>query len=129
MLRVIASISERTPMKVKATFIGVHAVGRAFAGRQDEYVRLDCDEMIPAVAADGLKELVDVFCDPGFFIVEDTDRIVTGASRYGLRPKIHANELAISGGVQIGVKHGALSVDHLKRIGEEEIAIEVRIRQ
>ena len=73
--------------------------------------------------AEGLAEFVDVFCDAGFFTVEDTDRILTAASRYGLRPKIHANELAISGGVQIGVKHGALSVDHLERIGEEEIAL------
>ena len=123
MLRVIARIAESTPMKVKATFLGAHAVGRAFAGRQDEYVSLVCDEMIPAVAAEGLAEFVDVFCDAGFFTVEDTDRILTAASRYGLRPKIHANELAISGGVQIGVKHGALSVDHLERIGEEEIAL------
>lgn len=123
MLRVIARIAESTPMKIKATFLGAHAVGRAFAGRQDEYVSLVCDEMIPAVAAEGLADFVDVFCDAGFFTVEDTDRILTAASRYGLRPKIHANELAISGGVQIGVKHGALSVDHLERIGEEEIAL------
>ncbi|MDE5666231.1 MAG: imidazolonepropionase [Duncaniella sp.] len=123
MLRVIARIAESTPMKVKATFLGAHAVGRAFAGRQGEYVDLVCNEMIPAVAAEGLAEFVDVFCDAGFFTVEETDRILTAGAHYGLRPKIHANELAVSGGVQVGVKHNALSVDHLERIGEEEIAI------
>lgn len=123
MLRVIARIAESTPMKVKATFLGAHAVGRAYTGRQSEYVDLVCREMIPAVAAEGLAEFVDVFCDEGFFTVEETDRILTAASRYGLRPKIHANELAVSGGVQVGVAHGALSVDHLERIGDEEIAL------
>lgn len=123
MLRVIARIAESTPMKVKATFLGAHAVGRAYAGRQGEYVDLVCNEMIPAVAAEGLAEFVDVFCDSGFFTVEETDRILTSGAHYGLRPKIHANELAVSGGVQVGVRHKALSVDHLERIGDEEIAI------
>ena len=126
MLRVIARIAESTPMKVKATFLGAHAVGRAYTGRQSEYVDLVCREMIPAVAAEGLAEFVDVFCDEGFFTVEETDRILTAASRYGLRPKIHANELAVSGGVQVGVAHGALSVDHLERIGDEEITLLAR---
>lgn len=121
MLRVIRRIAETTPMKVKATFLGAHAVGRAYAGRQSDYVSLVCDEMIPAAAAEGLADFVDVFCDAGFFTVEDTDRILTAAARYGMRPKIHANELAVSGGVQIGVAHNALSVDHLERIGDEEI--------
>ena len=84
---------------------------------------LVCDEMIPAAAAEGLADFVDVFCDAGFFTVEDTDRILTAAARYGMRPKIHANELAVSGGVQIGVAHKALSVDHLERIGDEEIEL------
>lgn len=123
MLRVIARIAESTPMRVRATFLGAHAVGRAYKGRQDEYVTLVCDEMIPAVAAEGLADFVDVFCDEGFFTVEDTDRILTAAARHGLRPKIHANELAVSGGVQVGVAHGALSVDHLERIGDEEIEL------
>ena len=105
MLRVIARIAESTPLKVKATFLGAHAVGRAYAGRQGDYVDLVCNEMIPAVAAEGLAEFVDVFCDAGFFTVEETDRILTAGAHYGLRPKIHANELAVSGGVQVGVKH------------------------
>lgn len=123
MLRVIARIKEATPAAVKATFLGAHAVGREYAGRRGDYVDMLISEMLPAVAAEGLAEYVDVFCDEGFFTVEDTDKILTAAARYGLRPKIHANELAISGGVQVGVAHKALSVDHLERIGEDEIAI------
>lgn len=123
MLRVIARIASSTPMKVKLTFLGAHAVGRAFVGRQGDYVDHVCKEMLPAIASEGLAEFVDVFCDEGFFTVEDTDKILTAAARYGLRPKIHANELAVSGGVQVGVAHKALSVDHLERIGEDEIAL------
>ncbi|MDE6119466.1 MAG: amidohydrolase family protein, partial [Muribaculaceae bacterium] len=105
------------------TFLGAHAVGRAFAGRQKEYVDMLCDDMLPAVAAEGLARFVDVFCDEGFFTPEQTDQILSEAARFGMRPKIHANELAVSGGVQVGVKHGALSVDHLERITEHEISL------
>lgn len=123
MLRVARRIREATPAIVRTTFLGAHAVGRAYAGRQDEYVSLVCREMIPAVAAEGLADFVDVFCDEGFFTPAETSRILEAAAEYGIRPKIHANELAVSGGVQTGVAHGALSVDHLERIGEEEIAL------
>ena len=123
MLRVIARIAESVPMRVRATFLGAHAVGRAYAGRQADYVDMLIRDMLPAVAAEGLAEFVDVFCDQGFFTPEETDRILQAAARYGLRPKIHANELAVSGGVQVGVAHGALSVDHLERIGAEEIEL------
>ncbi|MDE6051719.1 MAG: imidazolonepropionase [Paramuribaculum sp.] len=123
MLRVIARIAESVPMHVRATFLGAHAVGRAYAGRQADYVDMLIRDMLPAVAAEGLAEFVDVFCDRGFFTPEETDRILQAAARYGLRPKIHANELAVSGGVQVGVAHGALSVDHLERIGAEEIEL------
>ena len=121
MLRVIRRIKESVPIEVRATFLGAHAVGRAYRGRQSEYVDLICDEMLPAVAAEGLADFVDVFCDSGFFTVEETARILDCASRFGLVPKIHANELAISGGVQVGVSHNALSVDHLENTGAEEI--------
>ena len=123
MLRVIARIAESVPMHVRTTFLGAHAVGRAYAGRQADYVDMLIRDMLPAVAAEGLAEFVDVFCDQGFFTPEETDRILQAAARYGLRPKIHANELAVSGGVQVGVAHGALSVDHLERIGAEEIEL------
>ena len=121
MLRVIKRIKETSPITVKANFLGAHAVGRAYKGRQSEYVDLVCNEMLPAVAAEGLADYVDVFCDSGFFTVEETDRILTKAAEYGITPKIHANELEVSGGVQIGVKHNALSVDHLEKTTEAEI--------
>lgn len=123
MLRVIARIAETVPAHVRATFLGAHAVGRAYAGRQQDYVDMLVAEMLPAVAAEGLAEFVDVFCDAGFFTPAQTAQILEAAARYGMRPKIHANELAVSGGVQTGVAHGALSVDHLERIGDEEIAL------
>ncbi len=121
MLRVIRRIKETSPLIVKATFLGAHAVGREYVGRQDEYVRLVCEEMIPAVAAQGLADYVDVFCDKGFFTVEQTAAILEKAAEFGLRPKIHANELEISGGVQVGVEHDALSVDHLEQTADAEI--------
>ena len=123
MLRVIARIAESTPMHVRATFLGAHAVGRAYAGHQQEYVEMLCREMLPAVAAEGLADFVDVFCDAGFFTTEQTDQILSVSARYGLRPKIHANELAVSGGVQVGVAHNSISVDHLERIEDEEIRL------
>lgn len=121
MLRVIRRIKGNVPIIIKATFLGAHDVGRAYRGRQAEYVRLVCSEMIPAVAAEGLAEFVDVFCDQGFFTTEETAAIMEAGAKYGLRPKIHANELAVSGGVQVGVSHNALSVDHLERTTQAEI--------
>lgn len=121
MLRVIRRIRETSPVTVKATFLGAHAVGRAYAGRQSDYVNLVCDEMLPAVVRENLADYVDVFCDEGFFTNEETSRILDKASGYGLKAKIHANELAVSGGVQTGVEHGALSVDHLERTTANEI--------
>ena len=121
MLRVIKRVKETSPAIIKSTFLGAHAVGRAFSGRQEEYVDLVCEEMIPAVASQGLAEYVDIFCDEGFFTPEQTARILETGVNHGLIPKIHANELSCSGGVQVGVAHGALSVDHLERTGEAEI--------
>ena len=122
MLRVIRRMAEESPMTIRATFLGAHAVARDYIGRQAEYVDLICREMIPAVAAEGLADFVDVFCDRGFFTPEETARMLECGAKYGMRPKIHANELAASGGIQVGVAHGALSVDHLEFTGEEEIA-------
>ncbi|MBQ3243630.1 MAG: imidazolonepropionase [Bacteroidaceae bacterium] len=120
-LRVIRRIKESAPIEVRATFLGAHAVGRAYKGRQSEYVEHVCNDMIPAVAAEGLADYVDVFCDRGFFTPEETARIIEIGSRFGLRAKIHANELAVSGGVEVGVAHDALSVDHLESMGDEQI--------
>ena len=120
-LRVIRRIRETAPLEVRATFLGAHAVGRAYRGRQSEYVEHVCNDMIPAVAKEGLADYVDVFCDRGFFTPEETAKIIETGARYGLRAKIHANELAVSGGVEVGVEHGALSVDHLESMGDEQI--------
>lgn len=122
MLRVIKRIAAETDLTVRSSFLGAHAVPADFKSDQDGYVRLVIEEMLPAVAAEGLADFIDVFCDRGFFTVEQTDRILEAGAKYGLRPKIHANELDYSGGVQAGVRHGALSVDHLEFIGEEELA-------
>ncbi len=121
MLRVIRRIKESMPMEVKATFLGAHAVARQYIGRQAEYVNMVCDEMLPAVADQGIAEFVDVFCDKGFFTIDETRRIMRKGASYGLKAKIHANELDVSGGVQLGVEEGAMSVDHLERMGSAEI--------
>ncbi len=122
MLRVIKRLQREMPqVEIRSTFLGAHAVGRAYAGRQGEYVDHVIADLLPAMA--GEADFVDVFCDKGFFTVEETDSILAAAKPLGLCPKIHANELDCSGGVQVGVKHGAMSVDHLERIGDEEIAL------
>lgn len=119
MLRVIRRIRDAVPAVIKSTFLGAHAVARGM--QRSDYVRKVCEEMIPAVAAEGLADFADVFCEEGFFTPEDTAQILETAARYGLRPKLHANQLAVSGGVQVGVAHGALSVDHLERTTQAEI--------
>lgn len=122
MLRVIRRLKEETPLLIKSTFLGAHAVPADYRGRQTEYVNMIINEMIPLVASEELADYIDVFCDKGFFTVEDTDRMLNAGMKYGLRAKIHANELDRSGGVQVGVKYNALSVDHLECLGEEEIS-------
>jgi len=122
MLRVIRKLQENSPLIIRANFLGAHAVPLAYKGKQKEYVNLIINEMIPMVSAEELADFIDVFCDKGFFTVEETERILMQGIKYGLRPKIHANELDYSGGVQVGVKYNALSVDHLEYTGDEEIA-------
>jgi len=121
MLRVIKSLKEESELTIRATFLGAHAVPMEYRGRQSEYVDLIINEMLPRVGEEKLADFIDVFCDKGFFTVEETDRMLAAGAKYGLIPKIHANELDYSGGIQIGVKHKALSVDHLEYTGEEEI--------
>jgi imidazolonepropionase len=121
MLRVIRKIKESSPLEVKATFLGAHAVPLEYMGRRPDYVDLVINEMIPVVASEQLADYIDVFCDEGFFTTVDTERILMAGLKYGLTAKIHANELAFSGGVQVAVKYNALSVDHLERSGDDEI--------
>lgn len=120
MLRVIRRMKENAPIAVKSNFLAAHAFPRNYLDNHEGYVDLIVNEMIPLVAGEGLADFIDVFCDEGFFTVEQTDRMLEAGCRYGLRPKIHANELALSGGVQVGVKYNALSVDHLEHIGQAE---------
>lgn len=119
MLRVIKRMKEASPAKIMSTFLGAHAVARGMT--QEQYVSLIIDEMIPEVGRQRLADFVDVFCDRGFFTPEETGRILEAAAAWSMRPKIHADELASSGGVVVGVKHGALSVDHLESMTEETI--------
>jgi imidazolonepropionase len=121
MLRVIKRLKESTPAEIKSTFLGAHAIPEEYKSNPDKYVDLVINEMIPAVAGEGLADYIDVFCDRGFFSVRQTERILEQGVQYGLVPKIHANELDFSGGVHTGVKYSALSVDHLEFTGDEEI--------
>ncbi|MBO7459396.1 MAG: imidazolonepropionase, partial [Bacteroidales bacterium] len=121
LLRVIRRMKENSPMTIKSNFLGAHGIPMEYRGHQEDYVDLVINEMIPLVAAEDLADFIDVFCDKGFFTVEDTERILMAGIKYGMRPKIHANEMAVSGGVQVGVKYGAISVDHLEQMGKEEI--------
>ena len=117
MLRVIDRIKRTSPVLVRATFLGAHAVGPGYS--HEEYVGAVCN-MMPEAAS--LADFVDIFCERGFFTVDDAERILSCGERHGLRGKIHANQLSCSGGVQIGVRCGALSVDHLEQTGPDEIA-------
>jgi len=121
MLRVIKRIRESSPIEVRSTFLGAHAVPDEYRGRREEYIDVIINEMIPVVASEQLADFIDVFCDTGFFTVEETEQILMAGLKYGLISKIHANELDFSGGVQTGVKYGALSVDHLESSGSDEI--------
>jgi len=121
MLRVARRIGRATPLKVKTTFLGAHAVPKEMTRK--DYLALVTDEMIPAVAAEKLADYIDVFCEQGFFSPDETERVVEAGKKFGMKPRIHANQLHRSGGVQVGVKTGAISVDHLETIGQEEIEI------
>ena len=121
MLRVIRRIKEEAGIAVRSTFLAAHAIPAEYKANPDGYVDLIVKEMIPIVGKEDLADYIDVFCDEGFFTVPQTERILEEGAKYGLIPKIHANELALSGGIQVGVRHGALSVDHLEHTGDAEI--------
>ena len=120
MLRVARRIGRETLLTVKTTFLGAHAVPKDTS--KENYINQILKEMIPAVAEEKLADYIDVFCEQGFFSAEETERIVEEGKKFGMKPRIHANQLHRSGGVQVGVKTGALSVDHLENIGDEEIS-------
>ena len=119
MLRVIHRLKESLPVRIVSTFLGAHAVGRGYS--QSDYVDLVVNEMIPEVGRQQLADYIDVFCDKGFFTPEETTRILEAGAQWGMKPKIHADELASSGGVVVGVAHQALSVDHLESMADAQI--------
>lgn len=121
MLRVIKKLKQKSNLIIKATFLGAHAYPEAFRDNHQGYIRQIIDEMLPVIGKENLADYIDVFCEEGFFSISETEQILTAGKQYGLKPKIHANQLNNSGGVQIGVKHNAISVDHLETIAAAEI--------
>ena len=121
MLRVIKKVKETSPITIRATFLGAHAYPPAFREDHEGYIHLLIHKLLPQIADEGLADYIDGFCDRGFFSADETSRILEAGARYGLRPKIHANELDFSRGIETGVNHNALSVDHLEFTGEEQI--------
>ncbi len=121
MLRVIKRLKEDALLPIKANFLGAHAYPMEYRSNHQEYLDLIVDKMLPQIAEEGLADYIDTFCENGFFSPEETAIVLEAGAKYGLKPKIHANQLAVSGGVQVGVKHNAVSVDHLEQITEVEI--------
>jgi len=121
MLRVIRRMKQHSPLLIKSTFLA-HAFPMEFRNKREEYLSLLINEMIPQIASEELADYVDVFCDRGFFTIEETDRILMAGMKHEMKGKVHANELANSGGVQVGIKYNALSADHLEFVEEEEIS-------
>ena len=122
MLRVIKKLKEENLIDIKASFLAAHAFPSEYRENHEGYIQLIIEEMLPRVVDEGLADYMDVFCEKGFFNVDETDRLLSAATKYGLKPKIHANQLYNSGGVQIGVKHNAISVDHLETMDDDEVA-------
>lgn len=123
MLRVIRRLREWSPLSIKATFLGAHALPPEFRDNREGYLRLVVEEMLPRIADEGLADYMDVFCEKGFFTVAETERLMEAGARYGLRAKIHTNQFHSLGGIEAAVKHRALSVDHLEVLTEAEIAL------
>ena len=123
MLRVIKKLSENYPIKIKATFLGAHAFPTEFKENHAAYIDVLINEMLPKIAAENLTEYIDVFCETGYFSVEETERILVAGKQHGMIPKIHVNQFNAIGGISIGVKHNALSVDHLEVVTDDDIAV------
>jgi len=121
MLRIIRQLKKQNPIPIKATFLGAHAIPLLYKDNREAYIELLLNKILPKIAEDHLADYIDVFCEQGFFTQRETERICLTGIEYGLKPKIHANQLHISGGVQAGVHTKAISVDHLETLSEEEI--------
>jgi imidazolonepropionase len=123
MLRVIKKLNDNYPITIKSTFLAAHALPSEFKNDKSGYINVVINEILPIVAADNLAEYIDVFCETGYFSVDDTDKILEAGAKYRLIPKIHVNQFTAIGGVQVGVKHNAISVDHLELMRDEDIAV------
>ncbi|MDC1324619.1 imidazolonepropionase [Flavobacteriaceae bacterium] len=121
MLRVIKKIKETAPLKIKATFLGAHAVPKLYKSNKEAYIDLIINQMLPEIHRQKLADFVDVFCEKNYFSLEDMEQILEAAAQYNLVPKIHVNQFNAFGGVGLGVKHKALSVDHLEVLEKEDI--------
>lgn len=122
MLRVIKRLKKESNITIKATFLGAHSFPTEFKDNKDAYVDLVINDMLPKVKEEGLADYIDVFCERNYFTAEQLDRILAAGVKAGLKPKIHVNQFSIMGGVGIGVKHHAVSVDHLEELGDDDIA-------
>lgn len=120
-LRVINKLADHYPIEIKSTFLGAHAFPNEYKNKKNKYVDLIIDEMLPTITNENLAEFIDVFCEDGYFSLQQTDRILTAGRKYGLIPKIHVNQFTSLGGIQIGIKHKALSVDHLEVIDNNDV--------
>jgi len=123
MLRVIKKLKANYPIEIKATFLGAHALPAAFKGNKEGYLEMLINEVLPKIAAEKLASFIDIFCETGYFTVEDTELILAAGEKYGLVPKIHVNQFTAIGGVQMGVQYHALSVDHLEVMRDEDIEV------
>lgn len=123
MLRVVKRLKESSPVTIKATLLAAHAVPAAYKERKSDYIDLIINEIMPAVSDEKLADFVDVFCETNYFTVAETDRILEAGAKYGLMPKIHVNQFTAIGGIEVGVKHRALSVDHLEVMNDEDFEV------
>lgn len=123
MLRVIRKLRENYDLPVKSTFLGAHAIPKEYKNDPDSYMELVINEILPKVAKEGLAEYIDIFCEKGYFSVADTNKLLSAAKEFGLKPKIHVNQFNAIGGVKAGVEHEALSVDHLEVMNDEDIEV------
>ena len=122
MLRVIGKLKEKSALTIKATFLGAHAYPAQFKINHEGYLKILLEELLPKIANEGLADFIDVFCETNYFSASETDMILEAGAKHGLRPKVHVNQFNIIGGVQVSVKHKALSVDHLELISDEDIS-------
>jgi len=122
MLNVIKRIKETVPIKIKATFLGAHAIPVKYQNNKEGYIDLIINDMLPKISREALAEYIDVFCEKGYFSLEETEKILQAGKKYGLTPKIHVNQFNAFGGVGLAVKYSALSVDHLEELKDDDIA-------